>query len=103
MQNKTDFTLNFTCFSGSTAILNISHLHSAQNYFADKLGDVRVVNGPKHGKLSMISEPLVPVRVFSYNALQDGKIVYYHDGSETLHDQFTIIVQIGRASCRERV
>lgn len=41
----------------------------------------------------MISRPKSPLRTFPYRALQDGKIFYTHDGSETLKDQFTVIAQ----------
>ncbi|CAG7786715.1 unnamed protein product, partial [Allacma fusca] len=78
---------------GSTIALNLTHLHAAQNYFADKLSEVRITSGPEHGTLTMISRPKSPLHSFPYKALQDGKIFYTHDGSETLEDQFTVIAQ----------
>lgn len=39
----------------------------------------------------MISRPEPPIQTFPYKALQDGKIIYTHDGSETLTDQFTVV------------
>jgi len=41
----------------------------------------------------MISRPKGPLQTFPYGALQDGKIVYVHDGTETLHDQFVVVAQ----------
>lgn len=76
---------------GSSIVLNLTHLHSSQNYFADKLVEVKVSKPPRYGTLAMISRPEPPVQTFPYKALQDGKIIYTHDGSETLTDQFTVV------------
>lgn len=78
---------------GGSTFLNVTNLYSAQAYFSDKLGDIKIINGPLHGTLQMISEATKPLETFSYNALQDGKIIYNHDGSETLHDQFVVVGQ----------
>jgi len=53
--------------------------------------EVKVSEGPRYGTLAMISRPEPPIQTFPYKALQDGKIIYTHDGSETLTDQFTVV------------
>jgi hypothetical protein len=41
----------------------------------------------------MISRPKGLLQTFPYKALQDGKIIYTHDGTETLTDTFSVIAQ----------
>jgi len=79
------------CFAGGATTVNISHLHSAQNYFADKLTEIKVMEKGAHGMLTMTSHPNVPISTFPYKALHDGNIIYTHDGSESLTDEITVV------------
>jgi hypothetical protein len=76
---------------GSSTILNFTHVHPAQSYFSDKLTEMKVVAPPSHGTLGLLPRPETPIQTFPYQALQDGKVVYTHDGSETKEDSFTVV------------
>lgn len=77
--------------SGSSTILNFTNLHPAQSYFSDKIGEIQVASAPSHGTLGLLPRPEVPIRSFPYSALQEGKVVYSHDGSETVEDRLSVV------------
>jgi len=52
---------------------------------------VKVTSPPKHGTVGFVSRPEIPIQTFPYKALQEAKIAYTHDGSETTEDAFTVV------------
>ncbi|XP_061750583.1 chondroitin sulfate proteoglycan 4 [Nerophis ophidion] len=80
---------------GSEGVVDKSHLWIESTTLTDFM--YQITQGPKHGRLIRESPPGQPrfegaIRVFSNEDLQLNRLIYQHDGSRTVSDDFHFTV-----------
>uniref|UniRef100_A0A8C5WES9 Chondroitin sulfate proteoglycan 4 n=1 Tax=Leptobrachium leishanense TaxID=445787 RepID=A0A8C5WES9_9ANUR len=74
---------------GGTATITTGILQVPNEYFLGLQLGFEVLSAPRRGRI--INTDKREVRSFDWNELDQGRVLYEHDGSETLSDSFTII------------
>ncbi|KAG8227093.1 hypothetical protein J437_LFUL007430 [Ladona fulva] len=69
-------------------------------YYAGRVQEYRVVQQPSAGTLRATHRPGKAVDKFTKKQLEEGQILYQHDGSETMEDEFAVM---GRAGEKESI
>ncbi|XP_053634278.1 chondroitin sulfate proteoglycan 4 [Cherax quadricarinatus] len=80
---------------GSQTIMTASVVTVLTEYYTDKIAQYLVEVKPVAGQLELTSRPRVRVEAFTPLQLQQGLIAYVHDGSERLHDTFSVVAVSG--------
>ena len=86
-----------TVSEGGTDAIEASELQSSDLQPTDSLG-YTVTSAPANGFLALAGNPTVPVTNFTQEQIDSGELIYVHDGSETLSDQFTFSVDDGQGN-----
>ncbi|XP_075711270.1 chondroitin sulfate proteoglycan 4 [Rhinoderma darwinii] len=75
---------------GGTTVLSNNILQVPNDYYLGLNLDLIILEAPKNGRI--INAERNNLRDFNWNELDQGRIFYEHDGSETRNDSFTIMV-----------
>ncbi|XP_069837404.1 chondroitin sulfate proteoglycan 4 [Dendropsophus ebraccatus] len=75
---------------GGTAALTNSILRIPIDYYLGLNLDLIILEAPKNGRI--INQDKNDLRDFSWNELDQGRVFYEHDGSETRNDNFSVMV-----------
>ncbi|OCT89427.1 hypothetical protein XELAEV_18018048mg [Xenopus laevis] len=75
---------------GGKAVLSNNTLQISSKYFLNLDLEFTVLIAPSRGHI--VSAERVNLRGFNWNEVNQGQVFYEHDGSETLSDNFTIVV-----------
>ncbi|KAM4038842.1 chondroitin sulfate proteoglycan 4 [Anomaloglossus baeobatrachus] len=75
---------------GGTIVLSNSILRIPSDYYLGLNLDVIILEAPKNGRI--INQDKNNLRDFNWNELDQGRVFYEHDGSETRNDSFTVMV-----------
>ncbi|KAJ8380464.1 hypothetical protein SKAU_G00012420 [Synaphobranchus kaupii] len=90
--------------NGMTVMEGGSKLITKDALYSENLGTKAVYytiqNGPKHGKLKFPNSTLGRngIIAFTNQDILEERIMYIHDGSETMHDQFTFVASVNQTS-----
>ncbi|XP_068247623.1 LOW QUALITY PROTEIN: chondroitin sulfate proteoglycan 4-like [Palaemon carinicauda] len=76
---------------GSQTIVTADVVTVLTEYYTDKIGQYLVVKHPSAGQLQLSSTPGRRIQAFTPLQLQQGLVLYVHDGSEQLTDTFSIV------------
>lgn len=76
---------------GSQTIVTADVVTVLTEYYTDKIGQYLVVKQPGAGQLQLSSTPGRRIQAFTPLQLQQGLVLYVHDGSEQLIDTFSIV------------
>ncbi|KAG8440284.1 hypothetical protein GDO86_006155 [Hymenochirus boettgeri] len=75
---------------GGTATLSNNTLQISNTFFIGLDLEFTILTGPKRGRI--VNPESATLRGFSWNEVNLGEVLYEHDGSETLSDNFTVVV-----------
>ncbi|XP_044135791.1 chondroitin sulfate proteoglycan 4 [Bufo gargarizans] len=74
---------------GGTTALSNNILQVPNDYYLGLNLDLIILEGPKNGRI--INAEKNDLRDFSWNELEQGRVFYEHDGSETRNDSVTVM------------
>ena len=83
--------LNLTVGEGDFAYITDDMLRIASKYFRGHHVEFMVVKEPYGGQIESLNLPGLRASQFSMEHVRKQKIIYVHDGSEVLSDEFTLI------------
>ncbi|KAM3925092.1 chondroitin sulfate proteoglycan 4 [Leptodactylus fuscus] len=75
---------------GDITTLSNSILHIPNDYYLGLNLDLIILEAPKNGRI--VNQEKHELRDFNWNELDQGRVFYEHDGSETRNDSFTVMV-----------
>ncbi|CAB3369577.1 Hypothetical predicted protein [Cloeon dipterum] len=81
---------------GGIVALSKSNIAILTDYYVNKINEFKVTKLPKAGQLVLAKEggKSMNVKKFSSKQLEAGQILYQHNGSEKLDDQFTVVARV---------
>ncbi|KAJ7334986.1 hypothetical protein JRQ81_012927 [Phrynocephalus forsythii] len=82
---------NFTVAEGGSIVLEEDFLNIPNSHFAGVNFEFILIKPPTHGHISTSHFPGVALTKFTKKQLEQGLILYIHDDSEQLLDNFTIV------------
>lgn len=82
--------LNVTVDEGGITYVNENVLKIGSKYYENQPVEFMVVGEPLNGKIVDLDFPELRISLFNMERVKDEKIVYVHDGSETLSDKFDL-------------
>ncbi|KAE8627259.1 hypothetical protein XENTR_v10006920 [Xenopus tropicalis] len=76
----------------------LSSSHNLQISDEDNLDDVRVtvLDGLRHGQLTLVNSPPGGAKFFTASDLDQGRVIYQHDGSDTYSDNIVFRMTDGK-------
>lgn len=88
-------TNNMTVTEGQTVILTNHNLYISHPYYIALIDEFIVVEEPKYGTVSLISQDNVKISAKSFTVAQlnENLICYEHDSSEVTRDWFTVVAR----------
>ncbi|KAM9331003.1 chondroitin sulfate proteoglycan 4-like [Gastrophryne carolinensis] len=83
---------NITVREGASKALTQEYLHIPSKHFLNVNSEFMLVSPPKHGYIENTRLPGIKMSSFTKKQVEQELIYYVHDDSETLQDNFTVIV-----------
>lgn len=93
-----DATTPITVDEGATYTLTTTDLQLSDSDDIPRDVDINVTGTPSNGHLALSSNPNNAITTFTMDDLNQGRVIYVHDGSETISDAFTFNISDGSLS-----
>ena len=90
-----DTNIGATFIEGTTSTITTAMLDSSDIDTTDPNIDYTVTGALTNGQLELTTNPGVAITTFTQDDLNNNRVVYVHDGSETLSDSFDFTVSDG--------
>ncbi len=90
-----DTNIGATFIEGTTSTITTAMLDSSDVDTTDPNIDYTVTGALTNGQLELTANPGVAITTFTQDDLNNNRVVYVHDGSETLSDSFDFTVSDG--------
>jgi Ca2+-binding RTX toxin-like protein len=85
-----------TVDEGSTTVITNSHLNYSDAQQPAASVTYTVTTAPSNGQLELTTNPNVAITSFTQDDIDNSRVVYVHDGSETATDSFAFTVDDGQ-------